>query len=336
VLFFIPLFNKYIPMKINKSVLAALLAMFLCMSFTPVRELKTEKKTSTVIREKKGTKALNFFVISDWGWNGYKDQQVVADQMGIQADLVDPQFIVSCGDNFQVAGVASVQDPLWISSFENVYKNNSLQVDWYPVLGNHDYKGNTQAQIDYSKISRRWRMEDHYYTFVKKINDSISARFIFMDTPPLVDEYHTKGGYPDIAAQDTARQMRWLNDVLANSKEQWKIVFGHHPVYSASTKHGNTAEMIQKVKPLLEKYHAQFYFCGHDHDFQHLREKGKNVDYVVTGTGGEPRPSSKNGLSLFSKSVPGFSEVTFHADSIRVIFMGANGESQYKIERSYR
>ena len=323
-------------MKINKSVLAALLAVFACMSFTPVKEPKSEKKTSTAISERKYTKALNFFVISDWGWNGYKDQQLVADQMGIQADLVDPQFIVSCGDNFQVAGVASVQDPLWMSSFENVYKNNSLQVEWYPVLGNHDYKGNTQAQIDYSKISRRWRMEDHYYTFVKKINDSISARFIFMDTPPLVDEYHTKGGYPDIAAQDTARQMRWLNDVLANSKEQWKIVFGHHPVYSASTKHGNTVEMIQKVKPLLEKYHAQFYFCGHDHDFQHLREKDKNVDYVVTGTGGEPRPSSKNGLSLFSKSVPGFSEVTFHADSIRVIFMGANGESQYKIERSYR
>jgi len=323
-------------MKINKSVLAALLAVFACMSFTPVKEPKSEKKTSTAISERKYTKALNFFVISDWGWNGYKDQQLVADQMGIQADLVDPQFIVSCGDNFQVAGVASVQDPLWMSSFENVYKNNSLQVEWYPVLGNHDYKGNTQAQIDYSKISRRWRMEDHYYTFVKKINDSISARFIFMDTPPLVNEYHTKGGYPDIAAQDTARQMRWLNDVLANSKEQWKIVFGHHPVYSASTKHGNTVEMIQKVKPLLEKYHAQFYFCGHDHDFQHLREKDKNVDYVVTGTGGEPRPSSKNGLSLFSKSVPGFSEVTFHADSIRVIFMGANGESQYKIERSYR
>jgi len=323
-------------MKINKSVLAALLAVFACMSFTPVKEPKSEKKTSTAISERKYTKALNFFVISDWGWNGYKDQQLVADQMGIQADLVDPQFIVSCGDNFQVAGVASVQDPLWMSSFENVYKNNSLQVEWYPVLGNHDYKGNTQAQIDYSKISRRWRMEDHYYTFVKKINDSISARFIFMDTPPLVNEYHTKGGYPDIAAQDTARQMRWLNDVLVNSKEQWKIVFGHHPVYSASTKHGNTVEMIQKVKPLLEKYHAQFYFCGHDHDFQHLREKDKNVDYVVTGTGGEPRPSSKNGLSLFSKSVPGFSEVTFHADSIRVIFMGANGESQYKIERSYR
>jgi hypothetical protein len=94
--------------------------------------------------------------------------------------------------------------------------------------------------------------------------------------------------------------------------------------------------MIQRVKPLLEKYHAQFYFCGHDHDFQHLREKGKDVEYVVTGTGGEPRPSYRNELSLFSNSTAGFSEVSFHADSIRVTFMGANGVPQYTINRSYR
>lgn len=323
-------------MKINRLVLAAFLAMFVCMSFTPVRETKIESKTSAVNPVKKYNDELNFFVISDWGWSGLKDQQIVADGMAIQAEQMNPEFIVSCGDNFQIAGVTSTKDPLWISNFEEVYKSKSLQVEWYPVFGNHDYKGNTQAQIDYSKISRRWRMNDHYYTFVRVINDSISARFIFLDTPPLVDEYHTKGGYPDVAVQDTARQMRWLNDVLANSKEQWKIVFGHHPVYSASNKHGNTKELIQKVKPLLEKYNAQFYFCGHDHDFQHLREKGKKVDYVVTGTGGEPRPSSKNELSLFSNSVPGFSEVTFYADSIRVVFMGANGNPQYTMERSYR
>ena len=268
--------------------------------------------------------------------SGEKDQQAVADGMAKQAEQINPQFIVSCGDNFQIAGVTSTTDPLWKTNFENVYTQKSLQVDWFPVLGNHDYKGSTQAQIDYSKISPRWKLEDHYYTFVRKINDSISARFIFLDTPPLVEQYHTKAGYPDVAAQDTARQIQWLKDVLANSKEQWNIVFGHHPVYSASKTHGNTPDMIRKVKPLLEMYNAQFYFCGHDHDFQHLHEKGKKVDYVVTGTGGEPRPSTMNELSLFSNSTAGFSEVTFHADSIRVVFMGANGEPQYTIERSYR
>jgi tartrate-resistant acid phosphatase type 5 len=318
-------------MKILSIISLALVALVGLTSVT----MPVETKTETVAKAypiKKYKKGLNFFIVSDWGWNGQSYQQQVADQMGIQADSTGARFIVSCGDNFQISGVASTQDPLWMKNFENVYTNNSLQVEWFPVFGNHDYKGNTQAQLDYSKISRRWRFEEHYYSFVKKINDSISARFIFLDTPPLVSEYY-KPEYPDAAKQDSAKQIKWLNETLANSKEQWKIVFGHHPIYSASKKHGNTKEMIQKVKPLLEKYNAQFYFCGHDHDFQHLQEKGKNVEYMVTGTGGEVRPSSKNELSLFSASVPGYSIVSFHADSIRVIFMGANGQPQYTYER---
>lgn len=293
---------------------------------------KSESRSASQPRRK----SFNFFIISDWGWNGYKFQREVADGMAAFADENKPQFIVSCGDNFQIQGVASVQDPLWLTSFEYIYREPSLQVNWYPVLGNHDYKGNTQAEIDYSGISRRWRMESHYYTFVRKINDSISARFIFLDTPPLVEEYYKKPGYPDVFKQDSAKQIQWLKDVLANSKEQWKFVFGHHPVYSASHTHGNTPDMIRKVKPLLEKYNAQFYFCGHDHDFQYLKEKNGKVSYIVTGTGGEPRPASTNELSVISKSVPGFSLVSLYADSIRVNFVDSKGNIVDFMKRTYK
>lgn len=279
--------------------------------------------------------SFKFMIVSDWGWNGFSHQQEVADAMSTLADTISPEFIVSCGDNFQIQGVASVQDPLWLTTFENVYKKPSLQVDWYPVLGNHDYKGSTQAEIDYSNISRRWRMTSHYYTFARKINDSISARFIFLDTPPLVDEYYKKSGYPDVVKQDSAKQLKWLKDVLANSSEQWKLVFGHHPIFSASHKHGNTPEMIRRVKPLLEQYNAQIYFCGHDHDMQHLKVKTGKVDYIVTGTGGETRPSNSNELSLFSMSVPGFSVVSFHGDSILVFFIDVNGHPVYSFKKSY-
>jgi tartrate-resistant acid phosphatase type 5 len=275
-------------------------------------------------------KAFNFLIVSDFGWNGYAHQQEVADQMAKTADSVSARFVVTCGDNFQMSGVASTQDPLWMTNFENVYKGNSLQVEWYPVLGNHDYRGSTQAEIDYSKISRRWRMTDHYYTFAKRINDSVSARFIFLDTTPLVTEYRNNPeGYPDAVKQDVDKEIRWLQDVLANSKEKWKIVFGHHPVYSASQKHGNTEEMIALVKPLLEKYHTQLYFCGHDHDFQRLHPKGSDIDYIVTGTGGETRPNSSNEMSVFSGSEPGFSVVSFIGDSIRICFVGTKGNIIY-------
>ena len=313
-------------------ILASLAGLIVLFSLTIPKE-KYESDNDS----KSNKKAFHFLIVSDWGWNGFKHQQEVADQMGKTADSVHANFIVSCGDNFQVQGVASTQDPLWKVNYENVYKALSLQVDWYPVLGNHDYKGNTQAEIDYSKISRRWRMTEHYYTFARKINDTISARFIFLDTPPLVEEYWKRSeGYPDIVNQDSAKQIQWLKDVLANSKEKWILVFGHHPIYSASHTHGNTPEMIEKVKPLLEQYHAQFYFCGHDHDLQRLHEKGGNVDYIVTGTGGEPRPFSSNALTVFSGSEPAFTEVSFLADSIHVRFVGAKGNTVYRFGRKYK
>jgi len=270
-----------------------------------------------------------FFVIGDWGWNGFKYQKEVADAMSMVSDSIEPKFIVTVGDNFQVNGIESTSDPLWMTSFENIYRTPSLLADWYPVLGNHDYKGNTQAEIDYSKISRRWRLESHYYTFVRKVNDSVSVRLIFLDTPPLVSEYYKSNGYPDIK-QDTAKQIAWLKDVLSNSKENWKIVFGHHPVFSASKKHGNTPELIAKLKPLFDRYNVQYYFCGHDHDFQHLTVKDKNTNYIVTGTGGDIRPASTDSLSKFSISTPGFSIIAFHADSISVLFADTTGSIIYK------
>jgi tartrate-resistant acid phosphatase type 5 len=327
------------------------LSLYVCISSIMLLASCKEEKTSVpvtttsvpaagsnkVITSKTFGRALNFFIVSDWGWSGYNHQQEVADQMSKTGDSVHVKFIISCGDNFQTNGVASPQDPLWMSNYENVYKGLPLLADWYPVLGNHDYHGNPQAEIDYSKISRRWRMTDHYYTFSKRINDSVSARFIFLDTPPLVAEYHKKAlEYPEIDKQDTAKQMKWLKDVLSSSKEQWILVFGHHPIYSASKKHGNTQEMIDRVKPLLEKYHAEFYFCGHDHDFQHLHEKGHNLEYIVTGTGGETRPCSTNEMSLFSRSDPGFTVVSLKADSMRVCFVGTGGNMIYSFGRVYR
>jgi tartrate-resistant acid phosphatase type 5 len=280
---------------------------------------------------------LNFIIVSDWGWNGFLHQQEVAIQMAKTADSIDAEFIVTCGDNFQINGIASTQDPLWLSSFENVYRDPSLLVNWYPVLGNHDYKGSPQAEIDYSKISRRWRLTDHYYTFARHVNDSISVRFVFLDTPPLIEEYHQNPEeYPEIVKQDSTKQIKWLQKVLEGSKEQWILVFGHHPVYSASLKHGNTPDLIHRIKPLLEKYHAQMYFCGHDHDFQHLKENGGKIEYIVTGTGGETRVNSKNEMTLFSGSEPGFSVVSLKADSLRLCFVGLQGKIIYSFGRINR
>src|SRR6185312_16434736 len=128
---------------------------------------------------------LNFLVLGDWGRNGEKDQMDVAKQMGITAKAMEAKFVIAAGDNFYEDGVASVDDPQWQSSFEKVYTAPSLHVPWHAILGNHDYHGNCDAQIDYAKTSKRWHMPARYYQRTETINDTSTADFFYLDTTPM-------------------------------------------------------------------------------------------------------------------------------------------------------
>ena len=54
--------------------------------------------------------------------------------------------------------------------------------------------------------------------------------------------------------------------------------------------HGPTDTLVQKLKPLLEKYNVTAYMCGHDHNLQHITDSG--VQYYVTGAGHLIDPST--------------------------------------------
>lgn len=322
-----------------KHILKSVFAIAIIL-FVSCKEIKngqsivpdTNKKDSLFTRLQEAE--LSFFVISDWGRNGYYHQKDVAEAMGrFSDDYNSPDFILSCGDNFQVNGVASVNDPLWFTNFESIYTHPSLLVDWHPVLGNHDYKGNSEALIEYSNISRRWKMYDRYYSLVKPINDSSDARFIFLDTAPLIEKYRlAKNKYPDAHLQDTSKQLNWLQKVLSEATEDWIIVAGHHPIYSASEKHGDTIELISKLSGLFEQYGVDIYFCGHDHDMQHLKQKGSDVNYIVTGTGATVRETSTNENSIVSISEPGFTSVSILNDTLFLCFVKSDGTRLYSMQ----
>lgn len=107
--------------------------------------------------------ALTFLAVGDWGRDGKDNQTEVAGQMGLVAAALDARFVISVGDNFYEDGVQGVDDPQWQTSFEDVYAAPSLQVPWHVALGNHDYHGDSQAQLDYSAKSRRWRLPSRWY-----------------------------------------------------------------------------------------------------------------------------------------------------------------------------
>jgi acid phosphatase len=236
-------------------------------------------------------KPLTFLAVGDWGRDGAFRQSDVAARMGETAAQIGARFVIAVGDNFYEAGVASASDPKWKTSFEDVYAAPSLQVPWYAALGNHDYYGEPQAQLDYAKTSHRWRMPQRSYSFSAASPEGVTADVFVLDTTALVSDYRK---HPGLAAKlagqgDPSAQVAWLNSDLGASKADWKIVIGHHPIWAGDNSeagkeaHDGSPELVAKLDPILLRHGVHLYLNGHDHELQHT-QRGR-MHYVCTGAG---------------------------------------------------
>ncbi|TKY59776.1 Purple acid phosphatase 3 [Spatholobus suberectus] len=180
---------------------------------------------------------LNFLVVRDWGRKGAYNQSLVAQQK------LNIDFVISTGDNFLEDGLKGVDDPAFFESFVDIYTAPSLQKTWYSVLGNHDYRGDVQAQISLvlrQKVNR-WGYKSIQCMF--KI-----VEFFFVDTTPFVDEYFTDPRDHTYDWEGVLPRPAYLSKLL---KAKWKMVVGHHTIKSARY-HGNTEELKQLLVPILE------------------------------------------------------------------------------------
>lgn len=270
---------------------------------------------------------LNFLVFGDWGRNGQRDQTSVALQMAGAAKSTNARFVISTGDNFYEHGVTSAADPQWHTSCENVYHFRALQVPWDVVLGNHDYHGNCDAQLEYARAHPRWNMPARYFLQTRHVNDDTDVDFFYLDTTPMVKSYwHQPRIGEHVATQNVKEQIAWLKDGLAASRAPWKIVVGHHPIYSGGG-HGDTPELVAEILPLLQKYKVQAWFNGHDHDLQHLVAGRLNL--FCSGAGSESRWTFKTVRSKFAKSRSGFTVVSLQPDQMLVRMVSSTGDVLY-------
>jgi acid phosphatase len=273
----------------------------------------------------------SFLAFGDWGRDGAQHQRDVAVQMGKAAAELGCRFVASVGDNFYESGVTSVDDPKWKTSFEEIYTDPALQIPWYAVLGNHDYKGNPQAQIDYTARSTRWKMPSRYYKVSGAQAGLADTDLFVIDSSPLVHKYREKVEAPialNVKAQDTDGQLAWLDRELAASTARWKLVFAHHTIRSGGSGHGETPELVELVRPILERRGVQAYINGHDHDLQHISDGG--VDYVCCGAGSEVRPVSAVKGTKFCLSRSGFAALTFEKEGLALQFRDYTGATVYK------
>jgi tartrate-resistant acid phosphatase type 5 len=214
---------------------------------------------------------------------------------------------ITLGDNFYSVGMESPADPRWQTQWEQVY--GPLGITFYAALGNHDWghPDSPAAEILYSARTTTWRMPSSYYTF-----SAGPVQFFALDTQ-------------SIALSE--KQQRWLDAELSRSEARWKVVYGHHPIYSGGA-YEDRPDLIAKLLPLLRN-RADVYICGHDHNLQALRPDG-NVRFYIAGGGGaglyDLRPYER---SIFSSRSNGFAVLDADANQLTVSLVNGTGTTVF-------
>jgi 3',5'-cyclic AMP phosphodiesterase CpdA len=214
-------------------------------------------------------------------------------------------FAVTLGDNFYPSGMESPADPRWQTWWSALY--DPLKIPFYATLGNHDWNqpNSPAAEVLFSRESPSWRMPATYYTFTAG-----PVQFFALDT--------------DIISE---AQRLWLTAELDRSGAAWKVVYGHHPIYSEGQHEDNNVK-IEQLLPVL-KDRADVYLAGHDHDMQHLAPEGR-LHFFIAGSGGKLRTIEPGARSLFARSANGFAVIEADARTLTVTFVETDLSAPYK------
>jgi len=214
--------------------------------------------------------------------------------------------VIIPGDNIYPCGVRAKDDPHW-SVLEPLSK---LGVPLFPVLGNHDYCGNPDAQIDAPLPN--WSFPAKQYVI-----RGDAADIVMIDTQPYVE------------GRDEPAES-FLRNAFRNDPK-WRIVVGHHPVVSSGY-HGyfprREVRRMRRLLPILREVKADLYICGHDHH-QELIEG--HPRFLVSGAGSEPVPPVVlRNSTIFPSTVPfrepyGFTLLEITATSLTVTFYDEHG-----------
>lgn len=256
-------------------------------------------------------KGLTFLVVGDWGTGGAHQKRVAKGMLAVKAQEKPPQFVLSTGDNIYPSGVASEDDPQWESKFEKIYAG--LDLPWWSILGNHDYRGNVDAQMAYGRRNPLWMMPGRTWSKEFLVDDVTNVSITALDTTPLLQK---REGWRD--------QILFLERTLSESKAQKHIVAGHHPLRSYGH-YGDSEFLIRNVKPVLDRYGVVLYCCGHDHDLQAIKNPNDAFGCLISGAGGGTRVTTKGQHTVAVHHAGGFSSVTVTSSSVIVKLMDEHG-----------
>jgi predicted phosphodiesterase len=193
--------------------------------------------------------SVKMLVLGDSGTGG-RQQYEVASRIEAAWKIFPFTFAIMLGDNLY--GSERPQD--YQVKFEKPYAALLAGgVKFYAALGNHD-DPNQRYYKPFNMDGKR------FYAFTQG-----SVRFFALDS-----------NYLD---QD---QLAWLERELSASREDWKICFFHHPLYSSGERHGSEVDLRARLEPLFRKYGVSVVFAGHEHFYERIKPQ-HGIHYFTSG-----------------------------------------------------
>jgi 3',5'-cyclic AMP phosphodiesterase CpdA len=255
---------------------------------------EAQKTPETKVNQKS---SLRFAAIADTG-TGDWGQYAVADAMTAYFKQKPFPLVILAGDNIYNDGEIEKVKAVFEEPYAALLKQG---VKFRAILGNHDIRTNNgDDEINYKSFN----MPSRYYTFRQK-----SVQFFGIDTN---------------VNSPWQAQLAWLEKSLAESDAPWKIVFGHHPIYS-SGHYGSNEAFIRDLTPIFVKHNVQLYLCGHDHDYERTNPIN-GTTYIVHGGGSHTRSVGRLAETAYSASKRSFVVFEVKDDQITAEAVDTKGQ----------
>ncbi|ACC79734.1 metallophosphoesterase family protein [Nostoc punctiforme] len=249
----------------------------------------TDSTTAIAANPVKKDLLLRFVSVADTG-TGARGQYAVAGAMNAYHKQNPYDLVVLAGDNIYNNGEIEKISAVFERPYQPLLKQG---VKFQACLGNHDIRtDNGDPQVKYIGFN----MKGRYYTFKRN-----QVQFFALDTN---------------SNADWKNQLPWLEKELSISNAPWKVVFGHHPIYS-SGQYGSNADFIKTFTPLFQKYGVQLYINGHEHNYERTRAID-GTTYLICGAGAGNRPVGRSEWTKYSTSDLSFASYEVYKDRIEI------------------
>jgi calcineurin-like phosphoesterase family protein len=234
--------------------------------------------------------SLRFLATADSG-SGDSNQRAVGRQMGALHRRDPVELVLMAGDNIYPSGDLALVK----ATFQRPYRELlAAGVPFHAVLGNHDnITGNGKPQVAYPPFG----MKGRWYSLRRG-----PVAFFMLDT-------NVKAPWQ--------LQLPWLKRELAASDAPWKVVVGHHPIYSSGF-YGNDPAAIARLTPLFRRHGVQLYINGHDHNYERSKPLQGTTYLTVGGGGASLRPVKAEAQSARAVSVHSFAELQVRGERLTI------------------